>query len=67
MDRDLLPSHLGQFILRAFGRAWFVADLMGRILLSDPRKRVYLALDIPQVESDEQRTRRLASLKEEQL
>ncbi len=53
------------FAIRAFGRAWPVADFIGRVMLQDVGKRVYLRGDILQVENHKQFAARLAREHEE--
>ncbi len=47
------------FTIRAFGRVWPVVDFIGRIMLQDIGKRVYLRGDILQVENHKQFAARL--------
>ncbi len=72
----LLPTALDSFYtithtdvtsstIRAFGKVWPVMDFLGRILLQDIGKRVYLRGDILQVENHKQFAARLASEREE--
>lgn len=53
-------SDVSSFTIRAFGRAWPVQDFMGRIMLQDVGKRVYLRGGVLQVENHEQFAARLA-------
>jgi hypothetical protein len=52
--------HVSNPFFHAFGNVWSTSDFIGRILLSDVGKRVYLVKGILQVESDEQKYERLA-------
>jgi hypothetical protein len=53
---------VGRSLIQAFGRTWCISGFIGRVLPGDVGKRVYLSEDVLQVESDEQRDRRLACL-----
>ncbi len=66
----LLPTALGSFYtithtdvtsstIRAFGKVWPVMDFLGRLMLQDIGKRVYLRGDILQAESHKQFAARL--------
>jgi hypothetical protein len=62
---ELQASDVGKSPLRAFGRDWSVATFLGRVLPTDVGKRVYqVAADVLQVESDDQRARRLRTSSE---
>lgn len=54
-------SDVSSFTIRAFGRVWPVVDFIGRIMLQDIGKRVYLRGGILQVENHEQFAARLAA------
>lgn len=48
------PSDVGRPHITMFDRVWRVSDLIGRVLLQDVGKRVYLQGGMPQVENSEQ-------------
>lgn len=58
---EIKPEHVGKGYTQAFDRTWQVACFIGRIFASDVGKYVFLRGDVLQVESDEQRARRLAT------
>ncbi len=65
---EITSADVGKAFLQAFGKKWPVADFIGRIMARDVGKRVYRvqhpyprSIDILQVESTEQRDKRLAS------
>jgi hypothetical protein len=69
---EIQESDVGSRILEAFGKRWYVKDVMGHILPDDVGKRVYMKVTgrvnpgwwagpgaIIQVENDQQRDARL--------
>jgi uncharacterized protein affecting Mg2+/Co2+ transport len=56
---ELTAHDVGRATISAFGRSWLVTDFMGRVLPRDVGKRVYLRVDILQVENDQQRDSRI--------
>jgi hypothetical protein len=57
---ELTAKDVGRRTLRAFGRTWLLAGVIGDVLPQDVGKRVYRVGDILQVENDEQLRARLA-------
>jgi|HubBroStandDraft_2_1064218.scaffolds.fasta_scaffold23674_2 hypothetical protein len=55
---EIETRHVGKAIFEAFGRQWLVSGFIGRIMLQDVGKRVYLTSGILQVENEAQRARR---------
>jgi hypothetical protein len=51
---------IGRAYIEAFGKAWRLADVIGRVQPIDVGKRVYLRGGVLQVENNEQRDARLA-------
>lgn len=54
-------ADVGAFSIRAFNRAWPVGGFIGRVMLQDVGKRVYLIGGVLQVENHEQFAARLAA------
>ena len=59
---EILECDVGQPTFKAFGRVWLTSGFIGHVLPGDMGKRVYQVGDILQVENDEQRDKRLASV-----
>ena len=56
---ELSIYDVGNATIHAFGKTIWAVDFIGRILPRDVGKRVFMVGDVPQVENDEQRERRL--------
>ena len=60
---EIKKSDIGKPTIKAFGFVWPVVNFIGRVLKTDVGKRVFKRGEILQVESNDQRDRRLGRSK----